>query len=289
MAIDDIAAQFGVTLEVVRPRPRLAAVSPKLMERYREGRLTLAHMMAFAITDDHARQEAIHKAEPDAEPYLIKRLLTQKSVRGSDRRVQFVGLAFYEPAGGRVTRDLFADEDNVFVDDVELLDTLVTEKLNAERDKVAAEGWLWVECFLQRSYDRSWSSLPPYEEESFEEDMDRLVELENEIDEIESSDESSDYETDSLPELKREADALRIKTTTYPDEIKCKAGQEAKTVGALYARSGPLQRGRGSRRPSGIAVRRRRLPRARSSRARVCAQRVHPRDQPQGAAARLFA
>ena len=55
---EEIAARFGVTPHVVRQRLRLGAVSPKLMEIYRNGDLALDQLMAFAITEDHARQEA---------------------------------------------------------------------------------------------------------------------------------------------------------------------------------------------------------------------------------------
>lgn len=54
---EEIAARFGVTPQVVRQRLRLGAVSPKLMQVYREGGLTLDQLAAFAIIEDHTRQE----------------------------------------------------------------------------------------------------------------------------------------------------------------------------------------------------------------------------------------
>ncbi|WP_343162582.1 ParB/RepB/Spo0J family partition protein, partial [Stenotrophomonas maltophilia] len=47
---EEIAARFGVTTHVVKQRMRLGAVSPKLMQVYRDGDLTLDQLMAFAIT-----------------------------------------------------------------------------------------------------------------------------------------------------------------------------------------------------------------------------------------------
>jgi ParB family transcriptional regulator, chromosome partitioning protein len=58
---EEITAQFGVTPHVVRQRFRLGAVSPKLMQIYRDGDLSLDQLMAFAITEDHARQEAVYE------------------------------------------------------------------------------------------------------------------------------------------------------------------------------------------------------------------------------------
>jgi ParB family transcriptional regulator, chromosome partitioning protein len=54
-------ARFGVTPYVVRQRLRLAAVAPKLMQVYRDGGLTLEQLMAFAITEDHTRREAVYE------------------------------------------------------------------------------------------------------------------------------------------------------------------------------------------------------------------------------------
>lgn len=53
---EEIAARFGITAHVVRQRMRLASVSPKLIQIYRAGELTLEQLMAFAITADHERQ-----------------------------------------------------------------------------------------------------------------------------------------------------------------------------------------------------------------------------------------
>ena len=56
LGIEEIAARFSVTPAVVKQRLKLAAVSPALMARYRDGELTLDQLMAFTLTDDHGRQ-----------------------------------------------------------------------------------------------------------------------------------------------------------------------------------------------------------------------------------------
>jgi ParB family chromosome partitioning protein len=56
---EEIAARFGVTPQVVRQRLRLGAVSSRLMQVYRDGGLTLDQLMAFAVSEDHARQEQV--------------------------------------------------------------------------------------------------------------------------------------------------------------------------------------------------------------------------------------
>ena len=78
------------------------------------------------------------------EPYQIRRTLTEATVRASDRRACFVGVEAYEQAGGRVERDLFEDDGGGWLQDVALLDRLVNEKLAAEAETIAKEGWKWI-------------------------------------------------------------------------------------------------------------------------------------------------
>jgi ParB family chromosome partitioning protein len=104
----DVAARFGVTETVVQKRLKLAKVSPKLIAAYREGEMTLQHVMAFTVTDDHEAQERVwHElADVDTDPDDIRAMLTEEEVTASDRRVKFVTLKAYEKAGGEVRRDL---------------------------------------------------------------------------------------------------------------------------------------------------------------------------------------
>ena len=79
-------------------------------------------------------------------------MLTEKTVRASDRRAVFVGLDAYEAAGGVVLRDLFQADDGGWLEDVALLDRLVAEKLKAEAETIAAEGWKWIEVKVDFPY-----------------------------------------------------------------------------------------------------------------------------------------
>ncbi len=45
------------------------------------------------------------------EPFQIRRILTETSVRVSDRRAVFVGIDAYEAAGGTMLHDLFQGDD----------------------------------------------------------------------------------------------------------------------------------------------------------------------------------
>ena len=152
---EDIAAAFFTSVNVVKQRLRLASVSPALLDVYAEDGMSLEQLMAFTVTGDHARQEQVWQAVSGSwqkEPYQIRRMLTEKTVRASDRRAVFVGLSDYEAAGGVVLRDLFQSDDGGWLEDVALLDGLVAEKLKTEAEAIAAEGWKWIEVAIDFPY-----------------------------------------------------------------------------------------------------------------------------------------
>ena len=139
----------------MKQRLRLAAVSPDLLDVYAADGMSLEQLMAFTVSSDHARQEQVWQAIAGSwskEPYQIRRMLTEKAVRASDRRAAFVGLDAYEAAGGVVLRDLFQQDDGGWLESVALLDRLVAEKLKAEAEKIAAEGWKWIEVATEFPY-----------------------------------------------------------------------------------------------------------------------------------------
>ena len=153
-----IAAAFFVTAQIVKQRLKLASVAPALLEVYAEDGMTLEQLMAFTVNPDHARQVQVWDAVKNSwnkEPSAIRRMLTETSVRASDRRAVFVGLGAYEVAGGVVLRDLFHGDDGGWLDDPALLDRLVAEKLQAEAESLASEGWKWIEVATDLPYGYS--------------------------------------------------------------------------------------------------------------------------------------
>ena len=162
MPVADIAARFGVTETVVQKRLKLARVSPKLLDAFRRGEMTLQHVMAFTVSDDHAAQERVWSSLSKwqkGDPSLIRGCLSEHEITASDHRVRFVTLKAYEKAGGAIRRDLFSDgEDGVFILDETLLESLVAKKLQRVAKDVRKEGWHWVE--IRSSYDHDeWSGF----------------------------------------------------------------------------------------------------------------------------------
>lgn len=152
----EIAARRGCPESHVVKLLKLANCSPVLLTAYREDKLEIEHLMAYAVTDDHKAQEDIFEQYPNAHPHYIRRLLTANEIPASDRRVRYVGVKAYEEAGGPVKRDLFSDElDGTFIVDAALLEKLATEKLLRAAKAVQKEGWKWVDVVVSRlSYDQ---------------------------------------------------------------------------------------------------------------------------------------
>ncbi|GKX47817.1 ParB/RepB/Spo0J family partition protein [Pectobacterium carotovorum] len=148
--IEDIAADFSVTPLVVQRRLKLANVSPRLLADYRAEAVSLDQLMALAITDDHAAQEAAFYDAPtwQRSPHNLRDRLTEREIDAHRHPlVRFVGLDTYEAAGGGTRRDLFAEADSgVYLTDATLLERLAQDKLASLAAEVKAEGWAWVDA-----------------------------------------------------------------------------------------------------------------------------------------------
>ena len=154
--IEDLAVFFGITPLTVQRRMKLAKVSPKLFELFRQDQINLDQLMALAITDDHAAQERVWKATPDynRSASTLRRLLLGREIdAATDPLAKFVGLAAYEAAGGVVVRDLFEDEGGGYITDAELLQRLAVDKLAQVAEGLKREGWAWTEA--RTSFDHS--------------------------------------------------------------------------------------------------------------------------------------
>lgn len=190
-SIDDTAAAFGVTPAVVRQRLRLAKASPLLLRAYAADDMSLEHLMAFCVTDDHARQEqvwdALHHRPYGA--HQIKNMLTENTVAADDKRALFVGIKAYEAAGGTILRDLFDEEESGWLQDVPLLMRLMDEKLEAARAEILTQGWKWAEAAVEFPHSTTMGlSRIPFattpETQALDEELDRLHDEQDQLAEI---------------------------------------------------------------------------------------------------------
>ena len=162
---ETIAAAFNVSAHVVKQRLRLAKASPILLQAYEDDEISLDQLMAFCLsmtTNVKSRSSRRSRAmEQGAD--AIRRMLTEKTVHAGDRRALFVGADAYKAAGGIIIRDLFDEDDGGYLQDVPLLERLVSEKLAAEAETIKAEGWGWVEAAVDFPWNhhRDFRALKP--------------------------------------------------------------------------------------------------------------------------------
>ena len=196
---EEIAAAFFVAVSVVKQRLRLASVSPKLLDIYADDGMTLDQLMAFTVNGDHERQEQVFERLSQSyskEPHVIRRMLTEGSVRASDKRAQFIGLDAYTEAGGVILRDLFQGDDGGWLQDVGLLDMLVAGQLREQSEAIRAEGWKWIDVAPDFAYGHTYGlrqlrgeQLPLTDDEqatrhALQAEMDGLEETYAEADEL---------------------------------------------------------------------------------------------------------
>ncbi|MGV2052491.1 ParB/RepB/Spo0J family partition protein [Agrobacterium sp. 22-209-1] len=223
---EEIAARFGVSAHVVKQRLRLGAVSPKLMQVYRDGDLTLDQLQAFAITDDHARQEQVYEGLGyNREPWIIRRDLTRTHVQANDRKAVFVGAEAYAEAGGYIVRDLFSEDRGGYYDDPALLDRLVLEKLESIAADIQAEGWKWAEASIDFPHAHGLSRFYPHTVELSEEDEAAFTAARQEFDHLTAEWENTEEDLPAdvnqrFAELEAEMERIDAKRQGYePDEL----------------------------------------------------------------------
>ena len=220
-----IAARFGVSERTVEKRLRLGNAAPVLLEAYRAGEIDLDTLMAFAVTTDQARQSAVWETvsqqgyRPGA--WQIKRLLTEDRVPATSAIARFVGIEAYEAAGGRIDRDLFAEEDErgIWFDDPDLLNKLAMDSLQVAARELETR-WKWAEARL----DVDWSAtaafgrVRPQPAEPTDQEKAEIERLRTRNDELANMDDDGWTE-----ELAEEADANETRLDEIEATIEARA------------------------------------------------------------------
>lgn len=215
-SLEDIAADFGVTPLVVKRRLKLANVSPRLLADYQADAVSLEQLMALAITDDHAAQEAAWYESPQWQrsPESLRDHLTHEEIDASrDAVARFVGVEAYEAAGGGIRRDLFSDEQSgVFLTDAGLLDALARDKLTAAAESAQLEGWGWVEVAPRATASElhAFQRARRTRREPNRAEAKRIAKLEAEQSKVQDKldDEDADLSDDGVQALHEELDRL---------------------------------------------------------------------------------
>lgn len=138
---EDVAKRFGVTTRFVEQRVRLAELAPCIFQALAAGEISLGVAQAYAVTGDTDRQARVFEQMKSAyygnQPDNIRRAILNGTVKANDAKARFVGRDAYLAAGGRIEGDLFATEGDENWIDVELLEDLAAQKLEAAAAELA--------------------------------------------------------------------------------------------------------------------------------------------------------
>jgi len=238
--VEGIARRFGLTTRFVEGRLRLASLAPVVFEALGAGEISLDVAKAYAATPDQERQEYVFeqmgRGYGYAHPDSIRRMMTQATVSATDRRARFVGEEAYLAAGGRIERDLFADDAATRWLDVAILERLACEKMEALAAEAASEAGLgWVRPTLDRWIGHEQTEglrrvpveAPPLTDEesaavdALEGEIDNLAAI---LEDEETDDEARDEAEAKIRDLSDRVDAIVNKTPVIDDDLKPRVG-----------------------------------------------------------------
>ena len=265
--VPEIAARFGVAERTVEQRLRLGNAAPQLLDAYRSSEMGLQALQAFCVTADAQLQLAVWE-ELKAQHYgpsvwQIRRLLTEGRLPGNSAVAIFVGAAAYEAAGGMLTRDLFAEDDEhgTWFDDPALLRKLALEKLEATAQELRPE-WSWVEPRIEVDWSDTarYAQIRPKPAEPTDDETEEAKRLTARRDELTELDDD-DWTEEAESELDRIEARLEEIQQAVADRAKF-SDHDRKIAGAIVtvADDGTLRVIRGLVRPED-------LPAARSDQA----------------------
>lgn len=238
--VEGVARRFGVTVRFVEGRLRLASLAPVVFQALADGEITLDIAKAYASTPDRERQahvfDQLSRGYGGAHPDSIRRMMTQATVSAADPRARLVGEDAYLAAGGRIDRDLFADDASTRWLDIAILERLANEKMEAAAAALAAEtGFAWIRPTLDRYVDwqqtdglqRVELETPPLsdaEQEqvaSFEAEAATKVAL---LEDEESNDEERQAAEADLESLEQAIEAITDKPPVLAEELRPTVG-----------------------------------------------------------------
>ena len=257
-----IGARFGVSERTVEKRLRLGNAAPVLLEAYRAGEIDLDTLMAFAVTTDQARQSTVWETvsqqgyRPGA--WQIKQLLTEDRVSATSAIARFVGIEAYEAAGGKIDRDLFAEEDErgIWFDDPDLLNQLAMDSLQVAARELETR-WKWAEARLDVDWSAtaSFGRVRPQPAEPTDEEKAEIERLRTRNDELANMDDDGWTE-----ELVEEADANETRLDEIEAMIEARAVYRCEDIAiagciATIGNDGELKLIQGLVRPEDIPAR----------------------------------
>lgn len=242
MTLADVAGRFGVTETVVKKRLTLAGMPAKISKAYRDGRINLEQLQAFAATDDNKLRESVfNMIDKDGKGNWdwkdgddIRRMLVKDEVTADTKFARFVGLQAYQDAGGDIRKDLFNDDPSgTVILDAALLTRLANEKLAAKVEELKAQGWAWVKGktdYISYTDTSAFERLHPKREKLSPADEKTLKDLKAKVKVLEDIDDDmdepslTDAQEAERDRLNEEIEAVEARRERWTDNAKSQSG-----------------------------------------------------------------
>jgi ParB family transcriptional regulator, chromosome partitioning protein len=245
-----VANAYGRTQKFVTQRLKLSKLSPILISALLEDEITLEVAEAFTLTDDQAKQDSVWKSLRSAwsiSPHLVKRQLLEDIVTTEDARFKFVGSKEYKKAGGAIAADLFGDDHAVC--DVDVLDALVSKKLQKAVKSVSDEGFRFVDAGFRRDFDSYPHFIHPTLETKKSKKLAKdIVTLKASLEKLEAVDHETlnDAETDlNYTQVSDHESALYELEEKYTDSLAYTPEEKLRSGIQIYVQDGQIQINRG--------------------------------------------
>ncbi len=216
---EQLADTFGVTLARMRRIRRLAFIHPEILAAYEAGEIRRDSLFAYASTDDQKAQLAAFKGFPPTgwqrnDTREIRAALGTAGDRDLAEALRFVGADAYEAAGGVVEHDLFDDKAST-IKDPDLLQSLVTAKLEETRASIRAERPHLELVFAAEpprgDYGADWQLKAEPVYQPTDQEIERLGELESQMEVCEDD--------ELYQQLRDEAAAINAEIEARPSTI----------------------------------------------------------------------
>ncbi|OXC71702.1 ParB/RepB/Spo0J family partition protein [Caballeronia sordidicola] len=245
-SIDYVASLFSISTLAVQRRLKIANVSPKLLDLYRDDGMSTEQIQALALCDDHEKQEHLWFDAAQSwlrDPYHLRAAIVEEEINVSENPlVAFVTLDAYVTAGGYVRRDLFSESANAgYITDMALLQQLATERLLVVAQDISAEGWSFVETRVKRDFSElsAYTHITPQARDMTKKEAAQYAKLENTLNKASSaldayySDETIDEDDDKRGALEDAARDAQNACEQFVEALEAWTPEQLASAGAF--------------------------------------------------------
>ncbi|MCM2485686.1 ParB/RepB/Spo0J family partition protein [Burkholderia glumae] len=239
-SVSEIAEIYGTSEQTVRRRLKLARVSPKLIELFRNDEIRIDVMQALAVSDSHDEQERAWFDAPDYDrgaATIRRKLVAGEHDFQSNRIALFVGIDAYEAAGGNVRRDLFSDQGTAWYSDHALMERVAADMLETVAATVRGEGWAWVKVIPVFDYATraTLQRLPATAAPPTDEQRQEMDAISARMDAIQAEQEDEEIDEATFERLGDEYAALEHRHVQIEESLQVYTPLQMATAGAVVS------------------------------------------------------